>query len=102
MAKKYIDEHIRLGKIRPSSSPVASSIVLARKPGEGLRFCVDYRALNAIAIKNRYSIPQIQETVLRLSNRSPLDIGFGLLKHHLSRLHLGSGWLSIRCEKFTA
>ena len=64
--KKYVDEHLTKKFIRPSTSPVASPVILIKKPGGGLRFCVDYRALNAITIKNRYPIPQIRETLDRL------------------------------------
>ena len=64
--KKYVDDHLAKGFIRPSKSPVASPVILVKKPGGGLRFRVDYRALNAITIKNRYPIPQIRETLDRL------------------------------------
>ncbi|TKA26373.1 hypothetical protein B0A49_13436, partial [Cryomyces minteri] len=50
--KQYVDEHLAKGFIRPSSSPYAAPVLLVRKPGGGLRLCVDYRALNAITIKN--------------------------------------------------
>lgn len=36
------------------------------KPGDGLRFCVDYRALNSITIKNFYPIPRIYEILTLL------------------------------------
>ena len=65
-AKIYIDDMLEKGFIRPSSSPVASPIILVKRPGGGLRFCVDYRALNAITIKNRYPIPRVQEMLARL------------------------------------
>ena len=51
------------GWIRASSSPAASPILFVKKPGGGLRFCVDYRALNAITKKDRYPLPLIQETL---------------------------------------
>ena len=54
------------GYIRPSSSLITSLVILVKKPGEGLRFCVDYRALNAIIIKNRYPILKIRETLNKL------------------------------------
>jgi hypothetical protein len=63
---KYINEMIRLGYIRPSSGPMASPSILVKKPGGGIRFCVDYRAVNAITIKNRYPIPRVRETLDKL------------------------------------
>ena len=52
VVKKYINEHLNKGFIRPSMSPTAAPILLAKKPGGGIRFCVNYRGLNAITIKN--------------------------------------------------
>jgi hypothetical protein len=34
-AKKYIDENLAKGFIRPSSSPCASPVILVKKPGRG-------------------------------------------------------------------
>jgi hypothetical protein len=75
--KKYLDEHLDKGFIRPSGSSSAAPVLLVRKPGGGLRFCVDYRGLNDITVKNRYPIPLIRETLDRLSKAkyfSKLDI----------------------------
>ena len=36
------------------------------KKNERLRLCVDYRGLNTITIKNRYSLPLITKTLNRL------------------------------------
>ena len=57
--KKYLDDNLAKGFIRPSKSPAASPILFAHKPDRGLRFYIDYRALNAITIKNRYPLPLI-------------------------------------------
>ena len=65
--RKYLKEQLDKGFIRTSSSSAASPVLFAKKPGGGLRFCVDYRGLNAITIKNRYPLPLIQETLARLS-----------------------------------
>jgi hypothetical protein len=65
--RKYLQDNLSKGFIRASSSPAASPVIFVKKPGGGLRFCVDYRALNAISVKNRYPIPLIQETLNRLS-----------------------------------
>ncbi|KAI1005422.1 hypothetical protein K3495_g2790 [Podosphaera aphanis] len=65
--RKFLQENLDKGFIRASSTPAVSPVLFAKKPGGGLRFCVDYRALNAITIKNRYPLPLIQETLSRLS-----------------------------------
>ena len=57
--RKYLDENLLKGFIRASTSPVVVSILFVKKPEGGLRFYVDYRALNAITVKNRYPIPLI-------------------------------------------
>jgi hypothetical protein len=44
------------GFIRASSSPVAAPVIFIKKPGGNLRFYIDYRALNAITIKNQYPL----------------------------------------------
>ena len=53
--------------IRVSSSPASAPVLFAKKPGGGLRFCVDYRALNELTRKDRYPIPLIQETLNALT-----------------------------------
>lgn len=50
-----------------SIASYASLVLFARKPGGGLRFCVDYQKLNAIIEKDRYPIALIAETIARLS-----------------------------------
>jgi hypothetical protein len=52
-----------MGNIRPSSSPFTSSMVLVKKKDATLRMCIDYRELNKNTIKNRYSIPRIDELI---------------------------------------
>jgi hypothetical protein len=51
------------GFIRASSLPTRSLVLFVRKPRGRLRFCVDYRALNAIMKKNRYLLLLIKETL---------------------------------------
>jgi hypothetical protein len=58
--EKTIKELLKMGHIRPSSSPFASSVVLVKKDGT-LRMCIDYMALNKKTINNGYPIPRIDE-----------------------------------------
>ena len=64
--KAYIEKMVDKNFIRASSSSAASPVLFAKKPGSGLRFCVDYRALNAITVKNQYPLPLIKETLERV------------------------------------
>jgi len=50
--KKYINEYLNKGFIRPSMSLAAAPILLTKKLGGGIRFYINYRGLNAITIKN--------------------------------------------------
>jgi hypothetical protein len=67
LVKKYFKEHLNKDFIESSIAFYASSILFAKKLNDELRFCVNYRKLNAIIKKNRYSILLIAETIARLS-----------------------------------
>jgi hypothetical protein len=52
-----VDEMVQGGVITESCSPWASPVVLVRKKSGELRFCVDYRRLNAVTRKDVFPIP---------------------------------------------
>jgi hypothetical protein len=60
---KFLEENLSKGFIRASLSLTASLVLFAKKPNRKLCFYIDYRAFNTIIIKNRYSLPLIQETL---------------------------------------
>ena len=62
--KKFLEEHLKKGFIKASSALCSSRIMLAAKPGGGIRFCVDYRRLNELTKKDTYPIPLIKETLV--------------------------------------
>jgi hypothetical protein len=65
--KKYLLENLDKGFIEPSQAPYSSPVLFVKKPNGGLRFCIDFRKLNAITRKDRYPLPLIDETLARLS-----------------------------------
>ena len=62
-----MDENLSKGFIRASLSLVGAPILFVKKSDGLLKLCVDYRGLNAETIKNRYPLPLIRETLMRLS-----------------------------------
>src|SRR5208282_4967836 len=65
--KQYLVENLGKGFLETSQAPFASPILFVKKPNGGLRFCIDYRKLNAVTRKDQYPIPLIDETLARLS-----------------------------------
>ena len=65
--KKYLDDNLTKGFIQASAFPAASPLLFVHKLRGDLRFCVDYRGLNTITIKNHYPLPLIQKTLDRMT-----------------------------------
>jgi hypothetical protein len=61
--KEWLEANMSKGFIQQSSSPFAATVLFAKKPGVGLRFCIDYRDIKSKTIKNRYPLPLIKETL---------------------------------------
>jgi len=65
--KQYLVNNLSKGFIVPSQALFAALILFVHKANSGLRFCVDYRKLNAATLKDRYLIPLLEETLSRIS-----------------------------------
>ena len=67
--KAYIQDLLNGKLITKSTSPFSSPIVAARKKDGSLRMCIDYRALNAKTIPDRYPLQKIKDVIDNLSGK---------------------------------
>ena len=66
--KQEIEAMLRMGVIEQSESAYASPIVMVRKSDGKMRFCIDYRKLNAITIFDPEPIPNIEDLLVQISS----------------------------------
>jgi hypothetical protein len=90
--KVHLNELLKKGLIRPSSSPWGCPAIFVKKKDQSLRMCVDYWPLNAVTIKNKYPLPRIDILFDQLSKAKVF-----------SKIDLRSGYhqIKIRLEDVT-
>ena len=94
-----VREHLKLmldaGVIRPSNSPWCNAVVLVRKKDGSLRFCIDFRKLNSLTVKDSHPLPRICETLESLAGAA-----------HYSTFDMNSGFwqvpMSPESKQYTA
>ena len=82
-----IQDMLNKNVIEPSTSPWASGVVLVKKKYGSTRFCVDYRNLNKVTIKDTYPLPRIDDSLNQMSGAKWFCV-----------LDLCSGYWQVECH----
>ena len=86
--RQHLKDMLECGAIRPSESPYSSNVVLVRKKDNSLRFCLDYRMLNARTRKDAYMLPRFDDSIDVLSGAK-----------YFSKLDLRSAYWQVEIEE---
>ena len=68
--KTQLQELLDKGFIRPSVSPWGAPVLFVKKKDGTLRMCIDYRQINKVTVKNKYSLPRIEDLFDQLRGAS--------------------------------
>jgi len=90
--KEFVQENLRLKRIRPSQSSAGYPVLFISKKSGQLRLCINYRQLNSITKKDRYLLPLINKIQDRIGN-AQIFIKINLKwVYHQIRIKEGNKW----------
>ncbi len=98
--KNYLIEHLNKNFISFSLISYASLILFIEKKDDSLRFCVDYRKLNALIKWDHYLLLLIDETLARIQDSKYLTRLNIIVIFNKLRMHLKSEDLTIFITSF--
>ena len=84
LIEQEVQKMLAQGVIEPSTAPWSAPVVLVKKKDGSVRFCVDYRQLNAVTVPDTFPLPRLDETFEALAGN-----------HLFSTLDLKSGYWQI-------
>ncbi len=93
--KNYLIKHLNKDFISSSSASYTSLILFIEKKDDSLRFCIDYRKLNALIKRNRYFLSLIDETFACIQDSKYLIQLNIIVIFNKLRMHLSSEDLTI-------
>jgi len=93
--KNYLIKHLNKDFISSSSASYASLILFVEKKDDSLRFCVNYRKLNALIKRDRYFLSLIDETLTRIQDSRYLTQLNIIVIFNKLRMHSSSKDLTI-------
>ena len=82
--REYLKLMLDAGVIQPSNSPWCNAVVLVRKKDGSLRFCIDFRKLNSLTVKDSHPLPRICKTLESLAGAA-----------HFSTFDMNSGFWQV-------
>ena len=91
----WINEELKKGYIHLSTSSIAALFFFVKKHNGSLQPIMDYRALNVITVKNRYSITRMAYLIESLSKASiftKIDLRWG---YNNIRIREGDKWKTV-------
>ena len=87
--RRQLKELLDAGFIQPSKAPYGVLVLFQKKHDGSLRMCIDYRALNKVAVKNKYPIPLIPDLFDQLGRT-----------RYFTKLDLRSGYYQVRITEW--
>ena len=85
---RILPPQLDTGVIRPSNSPWCNAVVLVRKKDGSLRFCIYFRKLNSLTVKDSHPLPRICETLESLAGAA-----------HYSTFDMNSGFWQVPLDE---